>query len=463
MDSIQGAPLSESRSPITEIIRTVVPIIIFLLGVAGFLVLSFRKQTPTARPPEKQGAVVETVSVQPHDKGLDIEVSGLVVPFREIELSAEIAGKITYKADVCRAGNYVAAETLLIEIDPRDYDLEVRRLMKELEQADNSLAELDVESASTQELLKLAAERLALERNELDRQVRLGRVVSESDLDRAKQSELTARNNELTLRNQQRLLNTRRSRLEQAKELVSVQLEKAQLDQRRTKIVAPVDGVIVREWLEQDAYVQKGAGLVTIEDTSAAEVKCNLRMEELNWLWRQASADFSVTSATVPGHDYQLPQTPVTVTYRLAGRDFAWNGVLARFDGIRLDEQTRTVPCRVVVPNPRDMRIVDASADAEPAIGPPALVRGMYVTVKVHAKPQTRLLQIPETAVRPGNVVWLMRDGKLDIQPVHVAQVVDRDVIIRADGSRLSAGDKVVVSPLVSAEAGMAVREQAIP
>jgi hypothetical protein len=150
--------------------------------------------------------------------------------------------------------------------------------------------------------------------------------------------------------------------------------------------------------------------------------------------------------------------------YRLAGHDFTWSGVLTRFDGIGLDEQTRTVPCRAVVENPRT---VNASSShrgiAAPAAGPPALVRGMYVTVRIHAGPQARLLEVPEIAVRPGNVIWLVRNGKLDIQPVSIARLRGKDAIIHADGSDLVAGDNIVISPLAVAESGMPVQQQAIP
>ena len=54
------------------------------------------------------------------------------------------------------------------------------------------------------------------------------------------------------------------------------------------QITAPIDGVIVLEEVEEDSYVNKGTLLVAIEDTSAVEVKCSLRMDELYWLWCQA-------------------------------------------------------------------------------------------------------------------------------------------------------------------------------
>ena len=52
--------------------------------------------------------------------------------------------------------------------------------------------------------------------------------------------------------------------------LTETMLERAQLDLGRTRISAPVSGVVVEEMVEAESFVSKGSPLVTIEDTSAA-------------------------------------------------------------------------------------------------------------------------------------------------------------------------------------------------
>ena len=65
-----------------------------------------------------------------HEGKLNIEVDGVVVPFRQITLSAEVEGTVLFKEEDCRAGRYVEQGTVLFRIDPRDYELEIRRLWK---------------------------------------------------------------------------------------------------------------------------------------------------------------------------------------------------------------------------------------------------------------------------------------------------------------------------------------------
>ena len=155
--------------------------------------------------------------------------------------------------------------------------------------------------------------------------------------------------------------------------------------------------------------------------------------------------------------------TPVTVGYSLAGRTYAWEGVLARYEGIGLDQDTRTVPCTVVVEDPSKFcRVVDGKkVDCQSRQSPSALVRGMFVKLFIHAHPQTPLLRIPELAMRPGNRVWRVRDGKLSVVPIRVVSSMEKWAVIQPKiEGQLVSGDRVVVSPLAVVEEGMAVREQ---
>ena len=74
-----------------------------------------------------------------------------------------------------------------------------------------------------------------------------------------------------------------------------------------------------------------------------------------------------------------------------------WNGRLLGYDGIGLDGDTRTVPIRILVDDPKSVTGPSGVAN---------LVRGMYVTVKLLIKPQTPLVVIPAEALKPGNRVW---------------------------------------------------------
>ena len=114
-------------------LRAAVPLFILAVGIAGYGVLTARRAVEKRPAPSDAAPLVETSEVMAHGNGLDIDVDGVVVPYREIAMAAEVAGRVTKKATNARAGNYVARGTLLLQIDPRDYELAVKQLRQELE------------------------------------------------------------------------------------------------------------------------------------------------------------------------------------------------------------------------------------------------------------------------------------------------------------------------------------------
>jgi hypothetical protein len=79
--------------------------------------------------------------------------------------------------------------------------------------------------------------------------------------------------------------------------------------------------------------------------------------------------------------------------------------------------------------------------------------------VLIHARPKIELLKIPEAAVRPGNVVWIARDGHAYRKKIKPAELLSDGVLVEVRSSGLAVGDWIIVSPLVSPHDGMRIRE----
>jgi multidrug efflux pump subunit AcrA (membrane-fusion protein) len=178
-------------------------------------------------------------------------------------------------------------------------------------------------------------------------------------------------------------------------------LQQAKVNLERTKIVAPIDGVIVTESVQTDSFVQRGATLCVIEDTQHVEVSCSLRSDQLLLILQQSQAG-AVSN-------YELPHTPVTVVYQVSGREeikYEWRGELSRYEGIGLDPQSRTSPVRVRVDNPQEVYQNGARVYDKSGGGLPALVRGMFVECKIHTTPPKNTVLVPKLALKPGNQIW---------------------------------------------------------
>ena len=433
----------------------VLPLAILGAGAGVLIAAGIFKREPKKEVKERSLPRVEVAEIEAYDKGLSIDVDGSVVPFRQVTLTSEVAGRIKKKVAGCRAGNYVKAGTLLFEVDPIDYDLEVQRLTKEVRQAEINVHGIDVKMENTRSLMRLAEEDIRLQKNEVNRLQGLvaENIVSETDLDAARRAVLASTRSLEELKNTAKTLVADRAAQQATMDLAGTRLEKAQIDLGRTKIVAPIDGVIVQEMVEEDAFVQKGAQLVEIEDTSAVEVQCELKMDQLYLLWSQ---DDAPSSADDSGLTYALPNAPAEVVYKVAGREFVWQGRLARYDGIGLS-RNRTVPCRILVENPRAGVAKNSSDGGAGSLVPPALVRNMYVTVSIQLNPNAQFARIPVEALKPGNRIWRVNDGRLQIEEVRVARMMAEEVLLEPDDV-YAIGDQVVITPLPAPATGLQIR-----
>jgi multidrug efflux pump subunit AcrA (membrane-fusion protein) len=438
----------------------IMPPVILGAGIAIFL--SLGRQPPPARKPAAAVAAVavRTVVAEPVTDGLTIDADGVVVPLREVTLAAEVAGRVRSKAEACNEGHVVKAGTVLIEIDPRDYELDVERLERELAQAALAIEEVDEELVQNASSIELGRRQVELARREAARleNLKAGKIVTESDHDRAVRDELTAANALTAFEGQKRVLSKRRNRLLEAKSLAATMLEKSKLDLARTTITAPIDGVVVEDKVEQGSFVAKGAPLVTIEDTSAAEVRTSLEMDDVARIWgsREGGAG--------PGRD--AFGAPVSVIFRIGDAAYEWAGELSRQEGRGLDEKTRTLPCRVIVREPGRVRAIDrygAAMPQLPAGAPRSLLRGMFVQVHVHVDSREPLVSIPEDAQRPSGEVWVMRDGQLEVLRPKPVQASGGRLLFDAATSGLLPGDRVVVSQIASPRPGMALVESGQP
>ena len=409
--------MSTVRRALQLLLRISIPAGILGVGVLA-LVFSRKTEAETESIPLPPPPLVSVVPVVDHDQPFVIEVDGTVVPYRDIKVPAEVGGLVVKKHEICRAGNYVTQGTPLFELDRRDYQLEVDRLQQQVAQCDADLSELIQEEANVRAMIQLAEEDVRLRTSDLRRMENLFKdeAGSEADVDRAKQTLLTAQIQLQTHNHAKNLTPTKRKRLEAKKAIAESQLELANVNLRRTQVAAPTTGVIVDVMAEQGDYVPKGSTVLQIEDTSRVEVRCNLQMDEVYWLWAQPRG--TATKLPNAAGDYQVPPTPATVVYQLADQPdtrYCWKGELTRFDGVGLDERTRTMPCRVVVDDPLGVTVQGESEQPAGELGagsirgPRALVRGMFVTIRLQTQATHGILRIPEAALRPGNKLGLAK------------------------------------------------------
>ena len=442
-----------------HMLRLIPPIcIVVTASLIGFG-LSQLKQAPAEKERRDSAPLVQTAAVSQCKEGFFVEVDGEVTPYRQITLSAQVAGRIKTKSESSQAGSFVDEGELLMEIDPRDYELEIQQLQQTVKQASVSIEESDIEISNTKTLIQLAEDELKLLNEDVARYVGLERqnAGSRIQLDAAKRAAIRARNSLQTLKNQITLVEAKKIRFLRQKDQALANLEKATLDLSRTKITAPISGIVMSDEVEKDDYVQPGTPLVALEDRSKVEVRFNLQLQELRWLW----GDTRVT----PRNDYELPDVDVHVYLELDGHQYKWTARLARYDGAGINPETRTVPCIAIVDNPSDGQLVVGPSERDNAANlpaPPTLLRGLFVSLKIPVSSKLDLVQVPAVSLRPGNKIWIADDDTLTVKDVSVAYAGKDHAVLFAGPEDIQEGDRVITSPLPLLVNGMEIREEGL-
>ncbi len=509
--------MGDWKTRMTMLGRAVLPLVVVAGGVVGLAV--FGRPPGVAKEPTTgpEAALVQVAHPRPFTGEIVLQRDGVTGPFRRVTLAAEVSGRIVEKSDQARSGRFVESGQLLFRIDPTDYLLRVRQLEVQRDQADEDIRAVDVDLENTQRLIVLAERQWDLEKRQLARAQRLAaqNAISENGLEEAQRAELTARNNYQTLVNQRDSLQQRRRTLLAARALIETQLEEARVDLQRTEVRAPLSGTVVKDHVESGDFVKLGDPLIEISEAGKKEVRCSLSLTDLMWIWMAAGV--GPRGEIPPQRRFEVPPTPAEVVLTLKGREYVWSGILSRYDGTGLDVETRMVPCRVLVDGTEPVAIRDATrtlvrtdsekderpVGAQPAAaatgetlgqhaargvetaaadgsgspretadaggasdakageripGPPTLFSGAYVKLQFRVRPQVRLWEIPEAALKPGNELWVVRNGRLRILPAPVARIEGARVLLWRSRCDLREGDLLVTSPLPAAFDGLPVR-----
>ncbi|MCC9658227.1 efflux RND transporter periplasmic adaptor subunit [Rhodopirellula halodulae] len=453
------APTSISR--LRFLVNLVVSVSILGLSVYGYTFLGERTRPQRKKPPKSPFTVVSTSDLREHRGPVQIDVNGVVVPLRELRLATEVAGRAVELSRNVRAGRSVASGEVLLKLDATEYELEVKRLkaLSKQEAAEEDAVRVSIEN--TRELQTLAEKQLEIANQETKRVRALvdQRAASASEVDTARRAELAANAELVTLQNQLREQAAQLQLVIEKRQLTGVLLERAELDLSRCVVRSPIDGRVVSSAVEEQSFVPMGTTFVTVEDTSAVEVRASLTADQMFWIWNSRSTADDPILDSGESFETSSPEgresgvtVPAIVSCELGNERHRWSAVFERLDGVGIDPNTRTYPCLFRVEAP----LSKSDSDLERP-----LTRGMFVNVSIETNPNRKLLRVSETAVRPGNRLWLSLEGKLRIVPVSVVSRIGDEVVVQMQIARehldAFAEAKIIVSPISDPVEGMPV------
>ena len=199
----------------------VLPLAILIGAAVAVKMLGTQQKTGRKKAPPQVSIPVDIVKAELHQGPLTISASGVVVPFREVDLPTEIGGRIIWKSDSLLPGKYVNQGDELLKIDSADYQLEVDRLEQQVTKANSDLARATIDIENARRLIVLAEETLELRKREVSRMkmLRQNRASSNAEYDAAEKSYVEAKQSLTVQENSLRSLEADRESLKSAKEL----------------------------------------------------------------------------------------------------------------------------------------------------------------------------------------------------------------------------------------------------
>lgn len=402
------------------------------LGVLVLLWMAEGRQPPAQAERGEPARTVRVIEVPLVELIPKAEGYGPVRPARVWTAVAQVAGRAVKVHPKLRDGEILSAGTLLVRLDPTDYDLA-------LSQARAELAELEVQERNAQASLAIEERNLNLARQDVERKRKLVEqgTASQSSVDEAERVMLSTRTAVQTLRNTLALIPAQRRVLE-------AKASRARRDLERTEIRAPFTLRVADLAIEADQYVGIGQSLFEGDDVERVEVEAQFALSTLRRLFL-GRADLKLDITRL---GEQLPEAvglDPLVRLDLGNHVAEWQAEFVRFSD-NVDPQTRTMGVVVAVDRPFDK--------IKPGYRPP-LSKGMFVEVVLRGKTQKPRLLIPRNAVRNGTVYVAGADDRLRRRPVEVLFTQGAYSVI---ASGLAAGERVIVSDLVPAVSGMLLR-----
>jgi len=393
-------------------VRYIVSMLLICGAVATAVVLYLTTPKTKKESPVRSSPIVATTTLTRTSEPVIIEAYGTVMPARELTVQAQVEGRIIHQNANLVLGGLIPAKSILLQIDPKDYQLAIKQQESLLEET-----RFDVEMEEGR------------------------RVIAEREWKLLEEEIATTEaGRKLALRQ------PHEKRAEARFQAADSRLQQARLDETRTTLTCPFNALVQAESIEKTQLVSSQTKLATLVGTDQ--------------FWVQVSVPLGRLPRIVfPRGDRK--GSPVKVILDMGnGMSVVRKGRVLRLLG-GLEPGGRMARVLVAVDNPLDLlppTDAETASKAPMAMGPRCLLLGCYVKVEIDAGLQDNVYVVPRSAVREGDRLWLVGDeGRLVFRDVEILWRRRDEVLVRCE---IAADEQLVLSRLSAPLPGMKVRTQ---
>lgn len=423
------------------------PYILFAVIGLGILVaiMLVKSRTPLQHAgTEMLSKSVEIITVKRVPFSAKVTAYGNVEPTVTLKTMAEVSGKISYIHPDLKQGNSLAAGTVVLKIDPQDYQVSLKQTKADLAANKSSLKQLQVEQQSTLRSLELTKKNLQVGEKELARirSVWDRKLIARSVLDAEEQKVNQLRQNVSELQGKLDAYTSRKAAVQSQITRSEEQVKSQKTTLGRTEIVLPFSARVGEVSIEKGQFVSVGTILFEALDVKGVEINAQLPILHMRSLVNHLNGTtFEKPSTGITSE--ALSRLNLSARVKLVGDmpDAWWDAKVLRFSE-SIDPIRRTLGIVVGIDRPYEKMI--------PGRRPP-LLKGMFTAVEISA-PQQEALVVPRKAVHHGRVYVVGQDNRLIIKPIEIQQQQDDLVVVR---SGLQEGEKIIINDLVPVIEGM--------
>tara|TARA_R110000868_G_scaffold241497_3_gene496967 strand:- start:755661 stop:757007 length:1347 start_codon:yes stop_codon:yes gene_type:complete len=416
-------------------VRTGVRVLLSIVVSAGILVAgigiyTYLVENPNEAPRrtlEKTARLVDTITAEVGDYPALISAMGETIPATQVEIKPQLSGRVIWVSPKFVPGGHFEIGQEIMRIDASDFELVLAQRESEVLQAQSQVIaahadltaaqrELSIEQGS-QNVAKREFELLGEEIRESDRSL----VLREPQLQAAQAGVESA---QAGIGSADAALAAAESRRDQAK-----------LDLERTSIRAPFNAVVMEKNADIGDIVSVSTTLASLLGTDRIWVELAIPLSDLRWIETGGRTPSSLGSHV----EIRNPASWGDDVYRDA-----------KVIQILPQIATESRMARVLV------EIEDPFSFAEQNRQLPKLLVGSYVQASVVGPTIERVIRLPRSVVRDGDVVRIMNDADtLEIRRVTVA-FKEPDFVLVSQG--VQSGDRVVTTNLATAVEGLPLR-----
>ncbi len=347
-----------------KLIRQLLPLLVIALALLIAYLIYINKPAAKRRPSHPKSLTVETVKLEAQNFPVSINTQGIVEPRTTTTLIPRIAGEIIKVSSSFRPGGFFEPGDTLISIDSTDYKLDIKSAQATLSEAVFNFKQEQAQADQAADNWK-----------------RLGRTEAPSDL---------------VLRKPQL------ARAKAAVDSAKAQLQRVELDLKRTQIKAPYAGRILEQFVDRGQYVSPGNPLAKIFAIDYVEVRLPITEKQRGLI------DLPRSYRGESNKPYNGPDASIYAS--IGGKDYSWEGRVVRTEGT-VDRATRQVFVIVQVDNPYKRHSDNR----------PPLEIGQFVKAEIKGQILEDVYAIPRSAVQGNDTIMVVdKESRLQRKTINV-------------------------------------------